>query len=219
MKLLYALVLTLVPAFAQAATITLEAADLVASETRVTNEDGERRFGYRIDLGALNISAVHAVTVTDSNPFSQTGGRRAGFDLDAIGIGQTSTTSFGATEYEFNAGGTRVRRNRGPVQLFGATASNLDVDEQIATLDMFDGDTRPLVGFLSLGNGGSLTAIYGRALYVDEGDYLFVRGIRGRERLGQITLDVDIQPIPLPASGLLLAAGLGALLLGRRTRS
>lgn len=204
MKLFYALAFACAPVAANAATITLSGSDLRATEAMI---DGE--FGYQVDLKDLGFNLVHSITITDDRANVARGNALAGFNVDALAIGPAFDDAIGGMEYEFNAGGVAPAS-----RLFGTTNS-VDLDESFATLDEFDGALGPARGFLSLGNGGSLTAYYGRPLIVDYGDFLFIREVGANDRLGQIAINGQL---PLPAGGLMLGSALALIGLRRKLR-
>ncbi|MEO0937743.1 MAG: VPLPA-CTERM sorting domain-containing protein [Pseudomonadota bacterium] len=190
---------------ASAATITISGQALIDAETTVAGE-----FGYQIDLSALGLKSVSSVTITDSALLSETGGQTTGFDVDALVIGSSTSSFTAASSFQFTAGGMTSG-----TQLKGATAGNAGVDNSVATLGTFDGTTSPLNGFLSLGNGGSLTAFFNPAVAVAGTLFTFASDVGTDERLAEITIS---GAVPLPASGLLMLGGLGAVGFMRRRR-
>jgi len=225
MKLRYALALAMMPLAASASTIssvTITGDDLIAARTT----EGDNLI-YAFDLSNLGFLEVTSITVVDdANNANNTGGRRAGFDLDLLAIGEDLDSSlFSGDIIEFRPGGVRPDE-----QLIGATAvgngDDVDIDEDVATIDTLDGSTGPRTGFVSLGRQGELTSTFSRSFFVLEGDFLFVSGFNGRgdpdnailpadfEELGSITIEGVV--VPLPASSLLLLGGLASLFAARR---
>lgn len=209
MKFVYALAIAALPSLASAATITINGSDL--QNARQDIGDGVL---YTLDLDALGVLEIDKVTVVSTgNPDSTTGGRRAGFDLDMIGVGESVADAISGSSYDFRAGATGAG-----VTLFGATAGNAAVDEAFATLDTIDGtDTPSRDGFISLGKRGELDSIYGRSLILADGEFLFVRGFNANTNPGRLrSITIEGVVVPLPASGLMLLGGLGLLAVRRR---
>ena len=219
MKILYALAFATMPVAASATTITLSGADLVAARST----DGFNLI-YAIDLSQLGFVEVNSVTVRDdANNNNAAGGRRSGFDLDLLAIGDEIDNVFTGDSVTFNAGGVAAG-----TELRGTTGEapnlNTGVDEAFASLDALDGQLGPVSGFVSLGRQGELTSTFSRSYFVSDSDFLFVSGFNQRnnnqplpenfEALDSITIEGVV--VPLPASGLLLLGGLAALMAGRR---
>ncbi len=209
MKLLCALALAALPSLATAATITIRGSDL--RDVRQETGDGVL---YTLDLEALGVLEIDRITVVSTgDPNSTTGGRRAGFDLDMVGVGETIGDAISGSSFDFRAGATGAS-----VNLFGATAGNAAVDEDFATLDTVDGtDTPNRDGFISLGKRGELDVIYGRSLILAEGEFLFVRGFNANANPGNLrSITIEGTIVPLPASAFLLLGGIGLLAARRR---
>ena len=209
MKLLSAFAIAMLPSMASAATITISGAELNNAATQTS--DGVL---YALDLAALGVLEIDRITVvSQGNPNAGVGGSRAGFDLDLVGVGETAGDAISGSSFVLRAGAFSPG-----VQLVGATAGNVGVDESVATLDTIDGTLTPSFdGFISLGRGGELDAIYGRSLLIAENEFLFVRGFRAntnQQFLTSITIEGAV--VPLPAPGLMLLGGLGLLAMRRR---
>ena len=184
---------------------------------------------YRADLTGLGLAEIAAITLTDSN--SGSGGSPdafSGFDLDAMFL-STSTdhtnaaAKIFATSFSFTAGTLRDDPTNNPLfdsDTTGALQGSIDdstVDEAFATLGMIDA-IHFGTGSITLGDGGSIVAHFAPAVVVGSPLYLFIGEVgtgAGEAAVGAIEI-TDTPVIPLPASGLLLLAGMGGLAAMRR---
>lgn len=212
---------------AQAVPITLDAL------TGVTGGSPAQTGVYRADLSSAGIGNILSITIQDSNSgIGGASGQFSGFDLDAIILSNTycdsaacaaGLTGLGVFDYSptgtlFNPGSQRPPSDPA---LFGTGAGGTEVDDLVATLGLFDGDSSTLTpdGFLSMGDGGSLSlnltsSVATAGLYL----YLGEVGDNGEVAAGQITIsDRPVTDVPEPGTLGLLLAGLGGLLYRRRS--
>jgi len=188
---------------------------------------------YRADLTGLGLTEIAAITLTDSN--SGLGGSPnaySGFDLDAFVLSTdddyTNTGAYiTATSFSFTAGSLRPDPTNDPLfvsnttgALNGSTAGG-DVDEVFATLNAVDAFHFG-AGSITLGDGGSIVANFNPKISVGASLYLFVAEVgtgAGESAVGAIEVSDNPPAVPLPASGLFLLAGIGALAAARRKKS
>ena len=184
---------------------------------------------YRADLTGLGLTEVAAVKITDSNSgFGGSPGAYSGFDLDAVfldidGDANTLGDQIYFSSYQFMAGtlrpGGMTSPTAGPTS---GSSSSTTVDEGFATLNDVDGVFFG-TGSLTLGDGGMLSAILASKIAVGPSLYLFVgevSGDAGELVAGSIEV-TDVPPppaVPLPASSLLLLAGIATLGARRRAK-
>lgn len=189
---------------------------------------------YRADLTGLGLSEIGAVTLTDSN--SGVGGSTgiySGFDLDAIfldvdGDLATDNDRFFADSFLFNAGSIRPGSFAGPSPSGGPTfgsSSPTTVDESVATLNDIDGIFFTSGG-LTLGDGGTLTAVFDPTIQIGASLFLFAGEISGSagETLNGLVEVSDTPPppqmsaVPLPAGAPLILSGLLVMGIAARRR-
>jgi MYXO-CTERM domain-containing protein len=185
---------------------------------------------FRADLSSIG-GIIQSISIADNSlGLPGSAGQFSGFDLDAIKISQTFCTSAtcasgasGLSLFDFLAGtfftaGTQAT----PIEpkLFGTGASGTTVNNAVATLGAFDGDSDTVNpdGFLSLGFGGSIGFNLTSALDLSMGSYYLYFGEvgdNGEAAAGSIT--VSSTPIGVPEPGMLGLLALG--LLGARAVS
>lgn len=177
---------------------------------------------YRAELTGLGLSEIAAIKINDSNSGSGgSPGAYSGFDLD--GDASTLSDQIYASSFLFSAGDLRPgglsSNTAGPTN---GSASGTSVDEAFATLNAVDALWFG-PGSLTLGDGGSLTALFSPEVSIGASLYLFVGEVSGDpgETVTGLIEVLDIPPtsaVPLPASLLFLLTGLGALALRRSRR-
>ncbi|WP_157578033.1 hypothetical protein [Roseivivax halodurans] len=189
---------------------------------------------YRAALTGLGLTKIGAITVNDSN--SGVGGSTgiySGFDLDAIfldvdGLLTTDTDRFYADSFIFSAGTTRSGSFAPPSPSGGPTngsSSATSVDESWAALNDIDGIFFG-TGSLTLGDGGSLTAVFDPTISISSSLFLFageVSGDAGETLTGLVEITdtpPTMTPVPIPAGLPLMLSGLlGVGLLARRKKA
>ncbi|MEL6433199.1 MAG: hypothetical protein AAFQ28_05300 [Pseudomonadota bacterium] len=177
---------------------------------------------FRADLTGLGLAEIGAVTVNDSNSgFGGSSGIFSGFDLDAIfldidGSLLTDTDRFFASGFIFSAGTIRPGGFPPPSPSGGPTNGSSDastVDEAFATLNDIDGLFFS-TGSLTLGDGGTLTAVFDLVITVGSSLFLFageVSGDPGETLTGLVEVTdtpPPLPPVPLPAGLPLLLTGI-----------
>lgn len=189
---------------------------------------------YRADLSAIGLGTIQSISIRDSS-FGLGGavGQFSGFDLDAIILSNTNCATAlcvaglsGLSVFDYSAAGTLFTpgTQRSPVdpKLFGTDVTGNDVDNAVATLGAFDGNSTTAIpgadGFLSMGDGGMLSfnltsAVSTAGLYL----YLGEVGDNGEVAAGEITVsDEPVSRVPEPGTISLMLAGLLAMISRRR---
>lgn len=223
--------LALATALSLAAAGTAQAAAVSFTKlTGVTGGDPAGTAVFKADLSTVGLSSILSITITD-NSFGIGGasGQFSGFDLDAIKLSTTDCASAacaaglaGLSVFDYFAGvifSPGVQRAPADPKLFGTNAAGTGVDNAVATLGVFDGDSTTVTpdGFLSLGDGGVISfnltgavSTAGLFLYIGE------VGDNGELAAGNIIVRDTPTGVPVPATALLVALGLGGVAATRR---
>jgi hypothetical protein len=190
---------------------------------------------YSADLSSVGLSAILSLTIADNSAGSGgSPGQFSGFDLDAVKLSATScadaacaTGLAGLAVFDFTTAGTfftpGVQRAPMDPKLFGTRPDGITVDNTVATLGDFDGNSTTSIpgalGFLSMGDGGVLSFNFtspvspvGLKLYIGE------VGDNGEVAAGRITVSDTRAEAPEPSSCLLIGTGLVGLIAATRRR-
>ncbi len=193
---------------------------------------------YKADLSSLGLANILSISITDNS--GVTGGapgQFSGFDLDAIVLSTTDCVTHvcaaalsGIAAFNFGPAGTLftagTQRPTVDPKLFGTGAGGTTVDNSVANLGAFDGNsttsttTLPVAdGFVSMGDGGvlgfnltSAVSTSGLFLYIGE------VGDNGEVAAGNIVVS-DTRLVPEPGTlGLMLLSLAGVVGFGLRRR-
>jgi len=124
---------------------------------------------YRAYLQDTILQDIRFIAITDNSGTGGADGELTGFDLDAILLSIVECDTAGCVEnmetiiaFDYLAGGTSftpgAQEPPPDDKLFGTDDTGLNMDNAVATLGVFDGDSstsRP-DGFISMGYGGTL---------------------------------------------------------------
>lgn len=184
---------------------------------------------FKADLSGVGLTQIQSIRVTDDDTqLNGSPGIFSGFDLDALfldGDGDLTTTldQIHASSFLFAVGSIRATGNvvflsngAHPGPTFGSLDANT-VDLATATLNSLDGvsiaDVNSANGFLTLGDGGVLTAIFSPAVGFNGSLYLIAGEVGNNgEGLGALVTVSDSRQVPEPGS--LSIVGFGLLLIG-----
>jgi len=217
-----------------AAAVSAHATTIPVTFTQLTGITGGSPAGtavYIADLSSIGIGQISSVTIQDnSGGLGGSTGQFSGFDLDAIVLSTTlisdatqvgtlvRTGTFDFATSVFVAGSQRPPPDPA---LFGTSGGQ--VDNSVATLDAFDGNSTTAIpgaaGFVSLGDGGILSENLTSPVPTGSPLYLYIGevGNNGEVAASSITVSSE-RVVPEPATIAVLSVGLGGLGWLRRRR-
>ena len=186
---------------------------------------------FRADLSSIGLASILSIQIADNSVgLGGSAGQFSGFDLDAIRLSTTNCATaacaaglVGLSVFDFVAGTTfspGAQRLPADPRLFGTDASGLAVNNAVATLGSFDGESTTVTpfGFLSLGDNGTinfnLTAAVSTA-----GLFLYIGEVGNNGEVAASSIRVLDNRVPEPGS--LALAGLalaGLVVTGRKSR-
>ena len=192
---------------------------------------------FKGDLTSVGVANILSITIKDSS--SGLGGSPSqftGFDLDAIVLSNVNCTTAacvkglsGSPVFDFGGGTIFTPGTQRPPsnpKLFGTGTTGTTVDNSVATLGSFDGESTTTIpgafGFVSLGDNGTLTFNLTSALST-AGLFLYIGEVGNNGELAASNINVSDVPVtvavPEPATGALLAFGVAGLYAARRKKN
>lgn len=181
---------------------------------------------FRADLSGLGIGEILSITINDNSAgLGGAPGQFSGFDLDAIilstNLCATAACAAAATQlpvFDYAAALFTPGAQRAPAdaKLFGTDAAGTGVDNTVATLGAFDGESTTAVpgadGFISMGDGGILSFNLTAAVTISAPLYLYLGEVGDNGEA--IASDIEVSNLRVPEPGSLTLLGIGLLALG-----
>ncbi len=176
---------------------------------------------FKADLSGIGLATVLSIGISDNSAgLGGAAGQFSGFDLDAIKLSTTdcataacAATASAAAVFDFVAGTffiPGVQRAPADPKLFGTNAAGTALDDAVARLALFDGESSTATpdGFLSMGDTGQIFFNLGAGVST-AGLFLYIGevGDNGEAAAGQIEVR-DTRQLPEPSGAALVALAL-----------
>ena len=176
---------------------------------------------YKADLSTLGIGTVQGISISDNSAgLGGSPGQFSGFDLDAIKLSTVNCAdaacakaAAGMSVFDF-AGATfftpGVQRAPADPKLFGTGPSGTTVDDAVARLGLFDGESSTVTpdGFISMGDNGVLGFNLSSAVSTT-GLFLYIGEVGDNGEVAASSINLTQTPfVPEPETYALMLVGL-----------
>jgi hypothetical protein len=187
---------------------------------------------FKADLSSIGIATILSISIADnSGGLGGAPGQFSGFDLDAVKLSSTdcadaacAAAAAALSVFDFTGGtvfSPGAQRLPLDPKLFGTGPAGTTVDDAVATLAAFDGDSTTAIpgadGFTSLGDNGMLSFNLTSGVS-PSGLFLYIGEVGNNGEVAASNIQVRETTVPEPGSIALLAAALASLATVRRTR-
>ncbi len=186
---------------------------------------------FKADLSSVGLASILSIQIADNSAgLGGAAGQFSGFDLDAIRLSTTDCATaacaaglVGLSVFDFVAGTSfnpGLQRLPADPKLFGTDGSGAAVNNAVATLGNFDGESTTVApfGFLSMGDNGAITFNLTAAVST-AGLFLYIGEVGNNGEVAASSIRVLDNHVPEPGS--LALAGLalaGLVITGRKSR-
>ena len=190
--------------------------------TGLTGGSPAETAAYKADLSTAGIANLVSIAIQDNSAgLGGAPGQFSGFDLDAIKLSTTdcadaacAAAAAGLAVFNFATGmvfSPGAQRAPADPKLFGTGPTGSTIDDLVATLGSFDGDSSTLLpdGFVSMGDGG-IAAFNLTAPTATSGLFLYIGEVGDNGEVAASNIEIRDTPVGVdaPATWSLLLIGL-----------